>query len=101
MPAKKKTMRHRSGIKAHRQSIKHHARNVAMKKAVRQAARAAGDAAAAKGPKTSELLAKASSAFDRAAQRGAIHWKTAARRKSRLAKRVAAGLAATAAPAQA
>ena len=101
MPVKKKTMRHRSAIKAHRQSRRRHARNVAMKKTVRQAARAAGDAAAAKNPKTSELLAKASSAFDRAARRVAIHWKTAARRKSRLAKRVAAGLAATAAPAKA
>jgi small subunit ribosomal protein S20 len=101
MPAKKKTMRHRSAIKAYRQSLRRHARNVAMKKTIRKAARAAGDAAAAKDSKTSELLAKASSAFDRAAQRGAIHWKTAARRKSRLAKRVAAGLAAAAAPAKA
>ncbi|MCX5797740.1 MAG: 30S ribosomal protein S20 [Elusimicrobia bacterium] len=101
MPAKKKTMRHRSGIKAHRQSLRRHARNVDMKKTIRRAARAAGDAATAKDSKTSELLAKASSAFDRAAQRGVIHWKTAARRKSRLAKRVAAGLAATAAPAKA
>ena len=101
MPAKKKTMRHRSGIKAHRQSLKRHARNVAIKKVVRKAARAAGDAAVAKDSKTSELLAKASSAFDRAAQRGTMHWKTAARRKSRLAKRVAAGLAATAAPVKA
>jgi small subunit ribosomal protein S20 len=99
MPAKKKTIRHRSGIKAHRQSLKRHARNTAMMKAIRRAARAAGDAATAKDPTTSELLAKASSAFDRAAQRGTIHWKTAARRKSRLAKRAAAGLAA--APAQA
>jgi small subunit ribosomal protein S20 len=101
MPAKKKTMRHRSAIKAHRQSLRRHARNVAMKKTIRRAARAAGDAATAKDSKTAELLAKASSAFDRAAQRGTIHWKTAARRKSRLAKRVASGLAAAAAPAKA
>ena len=93
-------MRHRSGIKAHRQSLKRHSRNVAIKKALRLAARAARDAVAAKNPQTAQLLAKAASAADRAAQRGAIHWKTAARRKSRLARRVAAGLAATAAPAQ-
>ena len=87
-------MRHRSALKAFRQSQKRYVRNRAIKKSVRQAARAASDAAAAKDVKSSELLAKASSAFDRAALRGAMHWKTAARRKSRLAKRVAAGLAA-------
>jgi len=86
-------MRHRSAIKAHRQSLRRHARNVALKKAIRRAARAAGDAATSKDSKTSELLAQAASAFDRAAQRGTIHWKAAARRKSRLAKRVAAGSA--------
>jgi small subunit ribosomal protein S20 len=101
MPAKKKTMRHRSAIKAHRQSLRRHARNVAMKKSLRQAARSASDAAAAKESKSSELLAKAASAFDRAAKNGTIHWKAAARRKSRLARRVAAGLAAPAAPAKA
>lgn len=89
-------MRHASGIKAHRQSLRRHARNLSMKKAMRQAARAASDAAAAKDAKSSELLAKAASAFDRAAKNGSIHWKAAARRKSRLARRVAAGLAAPA-----
>jgi ribosomal protein S20 len=37
----------------------------------------------------SEILSKASSALDKAARTGAIHWKAAARKKSRLAYRAA------------
>ena len=101
MAAKKKPARHRSGVKAYRQSVKRNARNRAMKKALRDAARAAGDAAAAKDTKAGTLLAKASSVMDRAAAHGTIHWKAAARKKSRLAKRVAAQLSAPAAPVKA
>jgi ribosomal protein S20 len=46
-----------------------------------------------------ELMASASAAIDKAAQSGTIHWKTAARKKSRLMKRSAASAAA--APAKA
>ena len=99
MAAKKKSTRHRSALKAYRQSVTRNLRNRAAKKALRLAARAATDAATAKDSKAGELLAKASSVFDRAAQRGAIHWKTAARKKSRLAKRVAVQLAAAGAQA--
>ncbi len=98
MAATKKPTRHRSALKAARQAVRRHRHNLVIKKGMRLAARAAGDAAVAKDGKTSELLAKASAAFDKAARRGVIHWKTAARRKSRLALRVAARLAAT--PAQ-
>jgi len=101
MAAKKKPTRHPAALKAQRQSFRRHLRNRAVKKGLRLAARAASDAAAAKDSKTAHLLAKASSALDRAARRGSIHWKTAARKKSRLAKRVAAQLAAAAVPAAA
>lgn len=95
MAAKKKPTRHASALKAHRQSLKRYSRNRAAKKAIRLSIRAAVDAG--KDPKVGELLAQASSCMDRAAQRGTIHWKTAARKKSRLAKRLAAIAAAPAA----
>ena len=66
-----------------------------MKKAIRQTSRAATNSAEAKDSKVQALLSQAASTVDRAASRGVIHWKTAARKKSRLAKRVAAQLAAT------
>lgn len=101
MAAKKKITRHRSGLKAHRQSLTRYLRNRAMKKMVRESARAASDAATAKDANTGTLVSKASSVLDRAAARGTIHWKTAARRKSRLAKRANAKLAAVPAAAKA
>ena len=95
MATVKKTMRHASAIKAARQSVKRHLRNRAAKKSVRLAIRAVADAAAAKDAgKAAELTAASSSAIDRAARGGAIHWKAAARKKSRLARRVATQLAA-------
>ena len=94
MAKAKKSTRHASAMKAHRQSLKRYARNRAAKKSIRLAARAVTDAASAKDAgKVAELIAQASAALDKAARGGTIHWKTAARRKSRLAKRVAAQLA--------
>jgi small subunit ribosomal protein S20 len=93
--AAKKTQRHASGRKAHRQSIKRNARNRTIKKNIRLAVRAVTEAAAAKDTaKLAETTAAAASALDKAARTGAIHWKTAARRKSRLAARAALQLAA-------
>lgn len=87
--AKKKQTRHKSALKAHRQSVKHALLNRQVKKGVRLAVRAVMDAAKAKDvKKVAELTAKASAALDKAAQRGTIHWKAAARRKSRLAAQV-------------
>jgi len=69
------------------QNEKRHQRNVATKSALKtstkgvHAAAAAGDADAAK---TAQL--EAARALDKAASRGILHKKTAARRKSRLAK---------------
>jgi small subunit ribosomal protein S20 len=91
----KKSMRHRSAIKAHRQSVKRNLRNRNTKKGIRVALRAVTDAAAAKDTgKLAELMAKASSELDKAARTGAIHWKAAARKKSRLAHRTAQAAAA-------
>ena len=90
MAQAKKSMRHRSGIKAHRQSVKRNLRNRSTRKGIRLALRAVTDAAEAKDTgKISESLSKAASALDKAAQTGAIHWKAAARKKSRLAARAA------------
>lgn len=87
--AKKKLMRHKSGLKAHRQSLKHAIRNAGIKKSVRLAVRAVVDAAKSKDIKAlSELTGKASAALDKAAKSGTIHWKAAARKKSRLAAQV-------------
>ena len=87
--AKKKQTRHKSGLKAHRQSVKHAIHNREIKRAVRLAVRAVMDAAKAKDIKNlSELTAKAASVLDKAAKVGTIHWKSAARKKSRLAAQV-------------
>lgn len=84
--AKKKRTRHKSGLKAHRQSVKHARRNREIRQSVRLAVRAVMDAAKVKDiGKLPELTAKAAEVLDKAAQSGTIHWKTAVRKKSRLA----------------
>jgi len=84
--AKKKQTRHKSALKAHRQSLRHASLNRQTKKEIRVALRAVVDAAKAKDvKKVAELTAKASEALDKAAKHGTIHWKAAARKKSRLA----------------
>jgi small subunit ribosomal protein S20 len=91
MAKPKKTTRHASAMKAYRQSVKHNLRNRDTKKGIRLAVRAVTDAAAAKdAAKMGELMSAAVSAIDKAAQSGSLHWKAAARKKSRLAKRLAA-----------
>jgi small subunit ribosomal protein S20 len=87
--AKKKITRHKSGLKAHRQSIKHAILNRSIKKGIRLAVRAVIEAAKAKDvKKIAEMTSKAAEALDKAAQHGTIHWKAAARKKSRLAAQV-------------
>ena len=99
--AKKKQTRHKSALKAHRQSLRHAVLNRQTKKTIRLAVRAVVDAAKAKDVKqVAELTAKAAAALDKAAQRGTIHWKAAARKKSRLAVQ-AAKLVSASAPAAA
>ena len=87
--AKKKQMRHKSGLKAHRQSLRHAIHNAGLKKSVRLAVRAVMDAAKSQDIKSlSDLTGKAAAALDKAAKNGTIHWKAAARKKSRLAASV-------------
>lgn len=84
--AKKKQTRHKSALKAQRQTLKHAIHNYGIKKNVRAAVRAVVDAAKAKDvKKIAEMTGKAASALDKAAKNGTIHWKAAARKKSRLA----------------
>ena len=90
MAQAKKSKRHANAMKAYRQSVKRNLRNVKIKKGVRNAVRGLSDGIAEKSGKLADLLSEASSALDKAARRGTIHWKTAARRKSRLAKKSAA-----------
>ncbi len=91
MAQQKKSQRHPSALKAQRQAAKRNIRNRDSKKRIREAVRGALDAASSKdGGKAKELSSAAYSAIDKAARTGALHWKTAARRKSRLAKRLAA-----------
>ena len=99
--AKKKTKRHASALKAARQAETHRLRNRSAKRAIREAVREA--LAAAKGAadaQTQTLLRGATALLDKAARRGVIHWKAAARRKSRLLSRMSAPTAPAAASAK-
>ena len=84
--AKLKTGRHTSEIKAWRKSEKLAAKNRGVKANIRDLSK---DFAAHSAKKdienTQKLLPKAYSLMDKAAKVGTIHWKAAARRKSRLA----------------
>src|SRR5689334_10441970 len=93
----KKTGRHTGAIKAARQAVRHMLRNRAVKRNIRTIAK---DYIEAVGKKDSaavqKLMPNVASAWDKAAKTGAIHWKAAARKKSRLAKLAQKTLAATA-----
>ncbi len=87
--AKLNTGRHTSAQKAHRQSERRMYRNRLLKKTAREATKGVLAAVDSKDEgKAGTSLVEASSLWDRAAKHRAIHWKTAARRKSRLAARV-------------
>ena len=77
-------------IKSSERSVKtdakRRARNNAIKSSVRTASRKVREND--KTAEAAELLNKASSLIDKAARKGALHKNTAARKKSRLAKRV-------------
>jgi small subunit ribosomal protein S20 len=76
---------HRSAIKRIRQDKKKRARNKAVKSAVKRVAKSVRQASTPE--EASKLLPGAASTIDRAAKKHAIHWRTASRLKSRLAKR--------------
>lgn len=75
----------KSALKRIRQSEKQRARNRSVRTRVRTASKAALTAVGT--PAAEEALRTAQSVLDRAAKRGVLHPRTAARRKSRLAKR--------------
>lgn len=82
---------HKSAAKRARQSVKRNELNRARRAKVRTLVKAVEKAAAAKdAPVAKTALKTAESALARAAGRGTLHWKTAARKTSRLAKRVKA-----------
>lgn len=89
----------KSQIKRNRQNEKKRVRNRVFRGAARTAVSAARAAFAKNEPNAKEAVTKAVSALDKAAEKGVIHKKNAARRKGRLMKRLAA-LAAKPAEAQ-
>ena len=83
--AKLKTGRHTGALKAQRQAVKRTSQNKGLMKKVRVATKQVLASLKA------EDLKKAASNIDKAAKKKTIHWKTAARKKSRLAKAVNKG----------
>jgi small subunit ribosomal protein S20 len=80
----------KSQIKRNRQNEKRHARNKAVRSEIKTRTKAA-TAAAEAGADDVEVLARAAvKRLDAAASKGVIHKNAAARRKSRLMKRIAA-----------
>ncbi len=83
---------HKSAEKRARQTIKRNEMNRSRRSVIRGLAKesetisASGDA-----KKAIDALRKAESALAKGAARGTLHWKTAARKTSRLAKRAKAG----------
>lgn len=84
--AKLKTGRHTSALKAQRQAEKRTSANKGLIKKVRLATKTVVASAKAKAATLAEDLKAAESSIDKAAKKSVIHWKTAARKKSRLAK---------------
>lgn len=80
---------HKSAVKRHRQSIQRAARNRAVRTRVKNAVK--GVRAAIQNNdqlQAGEALGVASSVLAKAAGKGALHWKKAARKVSRLARAV-------------
>lgn len=84
--------RTRSALKRQRQTAKRTARNQAVRSMIKTLVRKAR----ASGSPTSAEVREAFHALDTAARKGIVHRNTAARRKSRLMRRLAAGRAAAA-----
>lgn len=80
---------HKSAIKRHRQSLVAQARNRAMKTRVKNVVKAVRVAVQENNKEAATAaFDKATSVLDKAASKGVIHWRNAARRISRLAKSV-------------
>lgn len=80
---------HKSAIKRHKQSLKRAARNRAARTRVKNVVKTVRAAVLEKDTeKADAALVKATSVLDKSASKGAIHWRKAARKISRLAKAV-------------
>lgn len=80
---------HKSALKRHKQSLKRAARNRAVKTRIRNVVKSVRAAIRDKDQvKAAELLVAATSTLDKAACKGVVHWKKAARKISRLSKAV-------------
>ncbi len=80
---------HKSALKRHRQSLKRRARNVAVKSSLKTTIKKVREAITQKeAAKAQELLVQTTKALDKAASKGVIHKKNAARRISRIAHSV-------------
>lgn len=77
----------KSQIKRNRQNEKRRMRNKSVNSALKTSVKKV-DAAAVAGEPTDDLLKAAQSQIDTAVSKGVLHKKTAARKKSRLAKRI-------------
>jgi len=87
--AKLKTGRHTSAIKAWRKSEKLASKNRGIKTKIHDTSKDFGALVAKKDMENAQkLLPKAYDLLDKAAKSGTIHWKAAARKKSRLAARI-------------
>ncbi|GAB6163255.1 30S ribosomal protein S20 [Desulfothermus naphthae] len=79
----------KQALKRHRQSLKRRARNRAMKSRVKKAIKNVRLAIEARDKERAQTaLRNATSLLDKAASKGVIHWKNAARRISRLSSQV-------------
>lgn len=79
----------KSQIKRNRQNEKRRLNNRNVRGAARTAVNQARTAFADEAPETKDTVLKAISALDKAAEKGVIHKNNAARRKSRLMKKLA------------
>ena len=80
---------HKSAIKRHKQSLVRKERNKAVKTSLRTASkRVEASATGTSNDDAASQLKLAIKAFDKAASKGVIHKKTAARNKSRLTKKI-------------
>lgn len=80
---------HKSAIKRHKQSLQRAARNRSNRTRMKNAVKAVRAAVLEKdAAKAEAAFVQATSVLDKTATKGAIHWKTAARKISRLAKSV-------------
>ncbi|WP_034337721.1 30S ribosomal protein S20 [Deinococcus misasensis] len=81
-------LRHPSAQKRHRQSLKRRQNNRSKKSAIKTFSKKAVDAAVSGAENAVELHRFAESLIDKAAKGSTLHKKAAARKKSRLAKRL-------------